>query len=79
MPPTAISCGSSVRRQPAEGNGNVRNTPTRNIAIYGDKIYVTTGDARLIALNARNGERGVGHAGDRSEAGLHVHGGCARR
>jgi alcohol dehydrogenase (cytochrome c) len=42
--------------QPREGNGNVRNTPTRNIAIYGDKIYVTTGDARLIALNARSGD-----------------------
>ena len=39
-----------------EGNGNVRTTPTRNIAIYGDKIYVTTGDARLIALNARTGD-----------------------
>ena len=42
--------------QPREGNGNVRNTPTRNIAIYGDRIYVTTGDARLIALSARTGE-----------------------
>ena len=41
---------------PKEGNGNVRPTPTRNIAIYADKIYVTTGDARLIALNARTGE-----------------------
>ena len=41
---------------PKEGNGDVRITPTRNIAIYGDKIYVTTGDARLIALNARTGE-----------------------
>jgi alcohol dehydrogenase (cytochrome c) len=41
--------------QPAEGNGNVRNTPMRNLAIYGDRIYVTTGDARLIALDARNG------------------------
>ena len=42
--------------QPAEGNGNVRTTPTRNLAIYSDKVYVTTGDARVIALNARNGE-----------------------
>ena len=42
--------------QPREGNGNVRTTPTRNIAIYADKIYVTTGDARLIALNARTGD-----------------------
>ena len=42
--------------QPAEGNGNVRTTPTRNLAMYGDNIYVTTGDARLIALNARTGD-----------------------
>jgi alcohol dehydrogenase (cytochrome c) len=40
---------------PKEGNGSVRPTPTRNIAIYDDKIYVTTGDARLIAVNARTG------------------------
>src|SRR5688500_12651456 len=40
---------------PTEGNGSVRPTPTRNIAIYGENIYVTTGDARLIALNARTG------------------------
>jgi alcohol dehydrogenase (cytochrome c) len=42
--------------QPREGNGNVRTTPSRNLAIYGERIYVTTGDARLIALNARTGE-----------------------
>jgi len=41
--------------QPAEGNGNVRVTPSRNLAIYGDRIFVATGDARLIALDARNG------------------------
>ncbi len=40
---------------PAEGNGAVRTTPSRNLAIYGDRIYVATGDARLIALNARTG------------------------
>ncbi len=34
----------------------MRTTPTRNIAIYADMIYVTTGDARLIALNARTGD-----------------------
>src|SRR5688572_1241572 len=42
--------------QPREGNGNVRNSPSRNLAIYGDRVYVTTGDARLIALNARTGD-----------------------
>ena len=31
---------------PKEGNGNVRPTPTRNIAIYGNNIYVTTGEDR---------------------------------
>jgi alcohol dehydrogenase (cytochrome c) len=41
--------------QPAEGNGSVRTTPARNLAIYGDRIFVTTGDARLIALDARSG------------------------
>ena len=41
--------------KPHEGNGEVRNTPTRNIAIYGSNIYVATGDARLIALDARTG------------------------
>jgi alcohol dehydrogenase (cytochrome c) len=40
---------------PREGNGNVRNTPNRNLAIYGDRVYVNTGDARLIALDARTG------------------------
>ena len=29
---------------------------TRNIAIYGDKLFVATHDAYLIALNARNGD-----------------------
>jgi alcohol dehydrogenase (cytochrome c) len=42
--------------QPREGNGNVRNSPSRNLAIYADRVYVTTGDARLIALSARTGE-----------------------
>ena len=42
--------------QPKPGNGNVRPTPTRNIAIYADRVDVTTGDERLIALNARTGD-----------------------
>ena len=36
---------------PAEGNG-----VQRNIAIYGDKIFATTNDAHLIALDARSGK-----------------------
>ena len=29
---------------------------TRSIAIYGDKIYVNTSDAHIVALDARTGE-----------------------
>jgi len=39
---------------PADG-GAARNSPMRNLAIYGDKVYVATADARLVALNARSG------------------------
>ena len=34
----------------------------RNIAIYQDKVFVATTDARLVALDARTGAEGVGHA-----------------
>ncbi len=30
--------------------------PTRNIAIYGDKLYMATYDAAIVAVDARNGE-----------------------
>ncbi|MDO8860444.1 PQQ-binding-like beta-propeller repeat protein [Haliea sp. E1-2-M8] len=30
--------------------------PTRNIAIYGDKLYMATYDASIVAIDARNGE-----------------------
>jgi alcohol dehydrogenase (cytochrome c) len=36
-------------------SGPPRTGPMRNLAIYGDRIYITTADARLIALNARTG------------------------
>lgn len=42
----------------SEGRANAapqRTGPMRNIALYGDKVYTATGDARLIALNARTG------------------------
>jgi alcohol dehydrogenase (cytochrome c) len=42
------------RPSPA-GGGPPRTTPMRNLAIYGDRIYTATADARLIALNARTG------------------------
>ena len=54
MPSAANRCGN-IARPRRTGNGEVRNTPTRNIAIYGSNIYVATGDARLIALDARTG------------------------
>ena len=31
--------------------------PMRNLALYNDKVYVATTDARLVALNARTGQR----------------------
>ncbi|MBI1872600.1 MAG: PQQ-binding-like beta-propeller repeat protein [Acidobacteria bacterium] len=36
-------------------DGPLRTTPMRTLAIYGDKIYIATADARLVALNARTG------------------------
>ncbi len=39
---------------PAAG-GTPRTSPMRNLAIYGDKVYVATADARLVALDARTG------------------------
>lgn len=37
------------------GGGQPRTSPMRNLAIYGDKVYIATADARLTALNARTG------------------------
>jgi alcohol dehydrogenase (cytochrome c) len=37
-------------------DGRPRTGPMRNLAIYGDKVYVAAADARLIALSARTGE-----------------------
>src|SRR5262245_7464926 len=40
----------------APGSGGaVRNSPMRNLALYGDNVYVATADARLVALNTRTG------------------------
>ena len=36
-------------------DGPARTSPMRSLAIYGDKVYVATADARLVALNARTG------------------------
>ena len=45
----------------------------RNMAIYQDKVFVATTDARLIALDARTGKTGLGHADRRSRQGLREH------
>jgi alcohol dehydrogenase (cytochrome c) len=37
------------------GDGPPRTGPMRNLALYGDKVYIAAADARLIALNARTG------------------------
>ena len=42
------------RAKPA-GDEAPRTTPMRNLAVYDDKVYIATADARLIALNARTG------------------------
>ena len=40
----------------SEGAGGEGNGVQRNIAIYGDKIFGTTNDAHIIALDARSGK-----------------------
>jgi alcohol dehydrogenase (cytochrome c) len=42
------------RARPAD-DGAPRTSPMRNLAVYDDKVYIATADARLIALNARTG------------------------
>jgi len=42
------------RAKPAD-DGAPMTSPMRTLAVYDDKVYVATGDARLIALNARTG------------------------
>jgi PQQ-dependent dehydrogenase (methanol/ethanol family) len=37
------------------GDGAPRTTPMRTLALYADKVYVATADARLVALNAQTG------------------------
>ena len=48
------------KNAPRDG-GAVPTSPMRNLAIYGDKVYVTTADARLVALNARSGAVAFDH------------------
>lgn len=44
------------RAKASGGAGGEGNGVQRNIAIYGDKIYGTTGDAHIIAVDARSGK-----------------------
>src|SRR6266404_3305711 len=44
------------REKVSEGAGGDGNGVQRNIAIYGDKIFGTTNDAHIIALDARSGK-----------------------
>jgi alcohol dehydrogenase (cytochrome c) len=43
------------RARPADDSAP-RTTPMRNLAVYDDKVYIATADARLVALNARTGK-----------------------
>ena len=60
----ATSCRRSTRTHRRSDLGDTRSVPTsrsgigsmRNIAIYEDKIILATTDARLVALDARNGK-----------------------
>ena len=56
---------------PADG-GAARTSPMRNLAIYGDKVYVATADARLVALERANGRGRLGPSGGRHQAGLQL-------
>jgi alcohol dehydrogenase (cytochrome c) len=43
------------------GDGAPRTSPMRTLAIYDDKVYLTTADAHLVALNARTGATAWDH------------------
>ncbi len=43
-------------QQKANTGGDPARGTQRNVAIYGDKIFATTNDAHIIALDARNGK-----------------------
>ena len=49
---TGEFCGSTD--PPAPGT-TPHTGPMRSLALYGDKVFVATGDARLVALNAKTG------------------------
>ena len=57
----------------AAGGGDTERGIQRNLAIFGDRIFGTTGDAHVIALEARTGKSGLGHRGRRFETGVRLH------
>jgi glucose dehydrogenase len=52
--PTSRACLSGPRL-PRPPEAATRNEGSRNLAIFGDRIFGTTGDAHVIALEARTG------------------------
>ena len=55
------------------------SSSSRNLAIYEDKLFLATADARLIALDARTGRGGLDHAHRRRRPGLPQHQRAGRR
>ena len=43
----------------------------RGVAVWNGKVYVGTGDCRIVAINATTGQQGVGHHGLRCRADRH--------
>ena len=52
----AAEAAPAGRGRGAAAGGNQNARPVRNLAIYDDKIYMTTGDAHVVALDARTGK-----------------------
>src|SRR5206468_3485000 len=46
-----------LTQRPAGGGGDEGRGIQRNIAIYGDKVFGTTNDAHIVAVDARTGKR----------------------
>ena len=46
-----------LSQRPAGGGGDEGRGIQRNIAIYGDKVFGTTNDAHIVAVDARTGKR----------------------
>ena len=61
------------RGRAAAGGGDTERGIQRNVAIFGDKIFGTTNDAHIVALDARTGKVRLGHDGRRFQAGLRLH------